>query len=319
MFKDKQALGAIVALVAMAFAAECVAETRADPSTACDEAYAAAPAGSILDLLDPAAPEERRALALEAYQRLSTIRECPEFGYTLGQLYRHGPDLPGNLLPRDIPRAQELIRAMAEDGYLPAYADLAEMVMRHGDPREAMQWTQVYLYFVKNVQRPRMADADDAQFHRSAYNGHLLTRAEVVWTWLRPALPRRVVREDLGAYLAEHRSHVEKRMRERMQGVSDRASAQDGTGVRLAEEVDDCRITSIDRVGAATAAWIVEVLPSGEKGRVVLENFVPTAAVADKLAQCLARYRFVPFEAASSRTVRIPLMYGSPEGAAFRR
>lgn len=304
--------------LALAMPLVCFADEGIDGVVDCGEAYAAIPEGSILDLLDPDAPDDRRALALEHYQRLSTIKSCPEFGYTLGQLYRHGPDLPGNPLPRDIPKAHELIRAMAEAGYLPAYADLAEMVMRHGDPREAMKWTQVYLYFVRTVQPPLM-NPGKAQFHRSAYNGHLLNRAEVVWTWQKPAVPRKRVVEDLNEYLGQHGTRVARLMRERLQGQHGSAASQEGRFPRVLKGADDCRITPIDRIGAATVSWIVEVLPSGEMGRVVLENFVPKAAVADKLGQCLQMFEFEAFDGTRPATVRIPLMYGSPEGASFRR
>lgn len=293
--------------------------SKAAETVGCEGAYASLPQGAILDLLDPEAPSERRDAALQDYQRLAGMSQCPEFGYTLGLLYRHGPDLPGNLLPRDVPKARTLIRAMAEDGYLPAYADLAEMDMRNDAYRESMQWTQVYLHFVKTVQRPRM-DADAAQFQRSAYNGHLLTRAEVVWGWQKPAVPRKRITEDFNAYLTEHGRSVEQRMRERFDGQRARVSAQDGLGLRVRTGIGDCRLPERDRVGAATASWIVEVLPSGQVRRIVLENFVPSVASAERLeAECLSRYAFEPFEGDAPRTVRISLVYGSSEGAAFRR
>ncbi len=290
-------------------------ETGAD----CELAYASLPQGAILDLLDPDAPRERRDAALQGYQRLAAMPQCPEFGYTLGLLHRHGPDLPGNLLPRDIQKARTWIRAMAEDGYLPAYADLAEMDMRNEAYRESMQWTQVYLHFVQNVQRP-LADADTAQFQRSGYNGHLLTRAEVVWRWQKPSVPRKRVNEDLNAYLDAHGEAVGQRMRHRFEGRLARTSAQDGPNLRVRTGIGDCRLHERDRIGAATASWIVEVLPSGQTGRVVLENFVPSVAAADRLrSECLSRYVFEPFEGDEPRTIRLSLVYGSSEGASFRR
>lgn len=295
------------------------ANAQVETGVDCEAAYADIPHDAILDLLDPAAAEDRRSSALAHYQRLAGITECPEFGYTLAQLYRNGPDLPGNPLERDTPKARQLLLAMAEDGYLPAYADLAEMQMRAGAYREAMQWTQVYLHFVRKVQQP-LLDPDGAQFSRAAYNGHLLYRAEVVWGWQRPALPRRRVNEDLNAYLAAHGKQVEQRMRERLAGKHVRNSAQDGPGLRVLTDAGDCRLHVRDRVGAATASWIVEVLPSGEMGRVVLENFIPSVSTAERLRQeCLVRYSFAPFEGGQSRTLRRSVQFGSTEGASARR
>ena len=121
------------------------------------------PRATTTDLLDADPPPARPAGALAAYQRLAEMPDCPEFGYTLGQLYRHGEYLPGNLLPQDLDKARALIRPMAEDGYLPAFADLAEMEMRHANAREAMKWTQLYLYYVDKVLLPGIEDASARQ------------------------------------------------------------------------------------------------------------------------------------------------------------
>ena len=285
----------------------------------CEAAYAALPGGTILDLLDPDAPDARRQAALEAYQRLATLRGCPEFGYTLGQLYRHGSGLPGNLVEQDVPRARELIRPMAESGYLNAFADLAEMEMRHANSRETMQWTQVYLHFLKSVYWEYEDDVDERRYQRSAYNGNLLTRAEIIWKWPVPALPRRLIREDLNAYLARHGTTVSARMHERLQGLHRRASAQEPPQARIANDPGTCYVTRVHTIGAAAAAWIVEVHPSGEKGRVVLENFVPNPEVTELMKECLDRVQFAPFEGSSPVTVRYSMVLGSTGGASMRR
>lgn len=283
-----------------------------DADAVCETAYAELPQGAILDLLDPDAPADRRAGALAAYERLATIAQCPEFGYTLGQLYRHGPYLPGNLLPQDVAKARDLIRPMAEDGYLPAFADLAEMEMRHANTREAMKWTQVYLHFVQDVKADYIDDPEAMRYQRTAYNSHLLARTELLWRRLtRPPLPRRLVGEDLAAYLAEHGERVTRRMRERQEGRHRRISAQDGGPSGVAGAPEDCYLKPINGVGSASAAWIVEVLPSGETGRIVLENFVPNVEATEEMARCLARYTFAPFDGARPATLRVSMVMGS--------
>lgn len=297
---------------------ECLATERV-PASTCEEAYAALPHGTILDLLDPDAPEDRRSAALSAYQRLAGMQACPEFGYTLGQLYRHGPYLPGNPLPQDVDRAAGLIRPMAEDGYLQAFADLAEMYMRHAQPREAMKWTQVYLHFSLKLQAAFPGGGDAVQYNRSAYNGNLLARTETIWKHLaQPPLPRRLVKEDLNAYLDEHQTEVFARMLERRQGLRGLTSAQEGGPAWLANDPGECYLME-RKYGAGSAAWIVEVLPSGSTGRIVLENFVPSPALADELRTCLSRYEFAAFDDTRSATVRISMVFGSPEGASIRR
>lgn len=307
-------------LVALALSVPMHGRT-AEPSPAlasCSDAYDALPPGSILDLLDPDAPPDRRASALAAYERLALRVDCPGFGYTLGQLYRHGPYLPGNPVPQDLAKARRLIRAMAEDGYLPAYADLAEMEMRHANAREAMKWTQAYLHFTRAIGQEHLDDADALQFQRSAYNGNLLARVELIWKWAKPRLPRKLKREDLQAYLAGHGAQVARRMRERAAGMHVQAWAQDAAAVRVANEPEPCYV-KLDGIGAASAAWIVEVLPSGETGRVVLENFVPNAEATRELEACLMKRRFTAFDDDRPRTARFHIVAGSTEGASLRR
>lgn len=284
-----------------------------DTGSTCETAYAALPNGTILDLLDPQAPTDRRAAALAAYQRLASMKQCPEFGYTLGQLYRHGEYLTGNPLPQDVAKARELILPMAESGYLPAYTDLAEMEMRHANTREAMKWTQVYLYFVDRILVAGNKDADDVQYQRSAYNANLLGRVEFLWRHFPPSLPDRLINEDLNAYVRDHGDDVMRRMRERQEGLHLRASAQDLLLPYTITKSSAQYYNLIDDLNAASASWIVEVLPSGEIGRVVLENFVPNEAVTQQIKSVVTRYKFAPLDGQLSKTVRISIVVGNPE------
>jgi hypothetical protein len=234
-------------------------------------------------------------------------------------LYRHGEYLPGNLLPQDLEKARALILPMAESGYLPAFADMAEMEMRHANAREAMKWTQIYLYFVDKVRMPTLDNADDASFERSAYNGNLLARSALIWQHALPTLPGKLVRQDLDAYLVEHGAVIEQLMRARQAGEGRRASAQDGGATHVTGTGERCYVSAIDRIGAGSAAWIVEVLPSGKTGRIVLENFVPKSSVADELATCLAGYHFATFDGNTPATIRVSIVMGSTEGARISR
>ena len=118
----------------------CMNSAFAEEADPCDRKV------DIMDAYDPAAPLQRREAALAA-MRSST--QCAYHAFSLGQLYRHGPDLPGNLVARDLDRARSLILAYAESGYINAYADLAELELKAGNARDAMKWTQVYLSLLK--------------------------------------------------------------------------------------------------------------------------------------------------------------------------
>jgi len=288
--------------------------------TDCAGIHDSMPPGALLDLLDPDAPADRRGLSLAAYLKAAEIKACPEYGYTIGLLHRFGPDMPGNLVPRDLDRARTLILAMAEAGYLQAYADLAEMEMVHGRYREAMKWTQVYLYLAKNIQFPLAENGKATQFQRSAYNGHLLARAEVVWRWQRPAVPRRVVSEDLTAYLAVHEERVASliALDKRVYGGS-RLQQDLGAGPEIMQDGGECVLKPLDRIGAATASYLLEVQPSGHVTRILAENFVPNIDTAEYLKACLRDYVFAPYEGQRPLMTRISITYGSTEGASLRR
>lgn len=303
----------LMAAILMVAAPRADASDDIEPSRTCNAVYAALPHGTILDLLDPQAPTDRRTSALAAYQRLAPMKECPEFGYTLGQLYRHGQYLPGNPLIQDVAKARELILPMAESGYLPAYADLAEMEMRHAHTREAMKWTQVYLYFVDHVLVAGTKDADVAQYERSAYNANLLGRVEFLWRHFPPTLPDRLIEADLNAYLHDHGEDVTRRMRQRQDGLHLRASSQDPLLPYTIQGSGNCHLNLLDDLHAASASWIVEVLPSGQTGRVVLENFVPNEQVTRKMKSCLTRYKFASFDGQFPKTVRISVVVGNSE------
>lgn len=305
------------ALATASFAA--YAGSEAVPQDDCAAAEASLPPRAILDLLDPQAPVERRQEALAAYERVAPMRGCPGFGYTLGQLYRHGPYLPGNLVPQDLPKARELIKPMAMAGDLGAFADLAEMEMRHANAREAMLWTQLYLHFVKNVRLDYVDDPDDVRFENSAYNSNLLGRVELIWRMARPRLPRKLVAADLDAWLAEHGAEVTRRMRRRMQDGDAHVLPQTGPKTSIAVRPGTCYLNLPGDTGAGAATWIVEVLPSGQAGRIVLENLVPNAKVAGRLAACLSRYSFRPFEGERPAFVRIPMVVGTPAARGLSR
>jgi hypothetical protein len=162
-------------------------------------------------------------------------------------------------------------------------------------------------------------DGDAIQYQRSAYNGNLLARVELLWRYARPSLPRKLVKQDLQAYLAAHEDGVAARMHEGNRLLGLRASAQEGGPTHAIAPAEQCYVNAIDRIGAGSAAWIVEVLPSGNTGRIVLENFVPNPEVADAMRNCLARYSFAPFDGTTPGTVRISMVMGSPEGAAISR
>lgn len=297
--------------VALAATFACHADEGGSPPK-CSLLPTSADTNPFVDLIDPAAPADRRAAVLEGFQRASALPHCTEQMYTLGQLYRHGPELPGNLLPQDTARARELLLGSAEDGYMSAYADLAEMALAEGDAREAMKWTQVYLYFVKNVEKIYM-NKESVQFYSAGYNGDLLLRAERAWRKARPRLDRALINKDLSGYVTHYRDEVATRIHSRIRKRKTREEpASAPPGELRGKLVGTCKPSGMKGINAARVVYLVEVLPSGEIHRAVAESFAGDPAVVEKLAHCARIHEYQPFNGQTTRVARIPVWYGYP-------
>ncbi|GAB3090722.1 hypothetical protein [Lysobacter terrae] len=277
----------------------------ADPAPSCDDdsnSY------RLFDLLDPeAAPEVRQ----EQLHLLKERVHCPDAARSLGLLYRHGADLPGNPVERDDTQAHELLLRSAQLGNLLTFADLAEMALRNGQAREAMKWTQVYLYLLRH----RAAyDRTDDSFERSGYNADLLVRADREWRAARPRLDRALISADLNEYLKGE------------SGVAILAAidATDARAVKASSRgpaADEPRIRAVHLCSgvisrtAGYASYLVQIMPDGSVGRVVLENFSPTPKIGAALRSCASVYEYYPHAQKAPMEVRIPVFFGYPNVA----
>lgn len=268
-----------------------------------------------LDAYDSHVATPKRREAIQYLTEIASL--CPQSGYSLGQLYRHGDELTGSLVERDTGKAQELILASAQGGYLFAYADLAEMALKDGRAREAMQWTQVYLYFVTH----HSASFDPARgsFTRSGYNGDLLARSMRAWHAARPRLRVEFIKQDLNDYLSKHEADVITHLKDteariRSAGTPNTRETKD---LRVVRVKGDCDM-DLGSVSSAYAMYLVEVQPSGAVTRVVLESFSPTIKVAERLRKCVQVYEFGSFRGTDPQVARIPVIYGYSDGASLR-
>ncbi len=301
----------IVSAILLA-ASPCFAEEPGDDQQACDEAYGDGDGNDILDLLDPGAPAEQRSRVLKGYERASAIPGCTSYIRTLAQLYRHGPELPGNLVQRDVARASELLLSSAEAGNLDAYASLAEIALHEGDARGAMKWTQVYLYFVKNVEKSFL-DRKNLDFYSAAYNGDLLARAEHAWRSERPKLSRSLIAADLSDYVGQ-RKHVATTIATKLADVYRAGAGESDNGPKV-KSLGACTPKIPRGVKAASVVYIVEVLPSGTIGRVLPESFSPGPELLEALAPCVRAYGFESFTGEQAKILRIPVTFGGARGS----
>jgi hypothetical protein len=251
------------------------------------------------------------AIRTEHLRRLTAQQHCEGAKRSLGLLYRHGPDLPGNLLARDGAKARELLLGDAEAGYTITFADLAEMALAEGQAREAMKWTQVYLYLVK--QRAAFRTKGE-MLERSGYNADLLLRAQRAWRAARPRLAQGLVVADLNAYLDGRETAILAAINARDAKAARAGSGQPDTGVPRVRKTNSCDGVVLREAGYAS--YLVQVLPDGRVARAVVENFSPSPAVAEALRTCTRAYEFHPFDGPEPEVVRIPVFYGYYTGRA---
>lgn len=266
---------------------------------------------AVVDAYDPEASPQKRNEAVQALDAISV--RCLKAAYTLGQIYRHGPDLAGNPVPRDLERAHALILSFAEDGYVRAYADLAEMALSQKQPREAMKWTQVYLYLLS---RHSSTFEPGESFDRHGYNADLLARADAAWRKARPALDRGLKTSDLQEYLKPRVDLVAVRLKEREEEMRKLVAREEPDDLRF-KRVGGCS-ADLGRISAGYASYLIEVQPNGEVSRVVLENFAPQPEVGERLRKCANAYAFEAFPGSKPKIARVPIAYGYASGPGIR-
>lgn len=246
---------------------------------------------SVFDVLDATTPADTRKAAVDTVARLSDMPGCAHERYLLGTLYRFGPELPGNPLPKDSARATGLLEGYAGEGRPRAYADLAELALADGDARAAMQWTQVYL---------ALRDASKYEdFDRAGYNADLLLRAQKAWRKARLG-GQGNVQALLDAYMAQ------------------RPSLAKDTVARNEPDPDPVRIrrapkgrTDVTlRIKPGYAIFLMEVMPDGRVGRIVAESFAPTPQQAQALRPFVEGFEYQPLSGDKPQVVRVPVQYG---------
>lgn len=268
---------------------------------------------SSIDAFDPDLDAETRLAAVERLQQAAANPGCSNAHYLLGMLYRHGPDLPGNLLSREPSRARELIWRAARSGRLMGYAALAELALEEGEPQEAMRWTQGYL---REVRRQGGTDAFDMQ----GYNAHLLLRA--VKALRKAGLSARTEALDaaLREYLEqERRARAEDlAARQESAGGSETENGPDGTEIELRVKRRPEDGTEIAMQSAGHAEYLLEVQPDGRVSRIVVQSFMPTWEHAVRLRPLVAGFEFHPHGGDEAEVARVPVTLGFQDSRGVR-
>ena len=244
----------------------------------------------VMDVLDPALNGAHKVQPLQAMQSLAAAG-CGDAAWVLGNLHRFGPELPGNPLPRDSIRARQSLGQAGLAGVEDAYRDQAELALADGNARDAMLWTQVWLW---------LHDIDSARARKTAqgYDADLLQRATRAWRAARLAnaqiqpLLDEFFRERGPTLLAEHHRIPERRARRPQLALAKSPRVHPGDIGRRSGYV----------------MFRVEAKPSGEVTRVFVESYGPTADVVERLRPLVKDLRLTPFDATEPMTGTLPIV-----------
>jgi hypothetical protein len=125
-------------------------------------------------LLDANAPAAERHAALDAYKKDALAGDIAA-QYFVGNLYRLGDRLPGNIVGRDADQAFRYLSTAGGHGFIIAMAKTAELELELKKPYEAMLWAQLYGHY-EGYGDTKVNEAN----HRSRVGGYyagLLRRA----------------------------------------------------------------------------------------------------------------------------------------------
>ena len=271
-----------------------------------DDAY------SVIDILDPDAPAAIKARNLDVVKRLAMNPDCMYTRYLLGLLHRHGSDLPGNPVAKDVAVARGLIEEYALAGNVQGFADLAEMALEQKQAREAMQWTQIYLYLVTTQEGTLEG------FDRSGYNADLLQRAYGAWRGARLPTGKDAIEASFNAYLQPRKAELDARLLEAQEETL-RPSDQSGGA-------DQLRIKSQKKFRSFSgpskpgyAIYLLEVQPNGKVSRIVVETFAPLPEHARYLRPLVEGTTFHPFTGNEPIVARLPMQYGYTDGVKIKK
>lgn len=249
-------------------------------------------------LLAPGMDEAGRAAALAEIEGLASAGDDDAASW-LAALHRAGAARDRNPAPRDLARAAELLRPLAQAGDLDAMARLAETTLEAGEREEALAWAVMHRHFLTTA----AGDVDNP------YAQDLVARAA--------AGASADLREGAAA-------RANATMREHGQAMA-AAAARRRTEVLATEAATSCN-TAYERtprtlpasvsapatreLRPAQAWMLVEVDTSGKPTRTWIMDAVPSArADGQRLVNIARRTRFNAVDTPALRYVTMPIVF----------
>jgi hypothetical protein len=197
------------------------------------------------------------------------------------------------LFPETSPAQKALLAQAGLAGVDAAYRDLAELALVDGDARDAMSWTQVWLWLESR-------DARATRKGAHGFDADLLGR--VTRAWRSAGLDNSLIQPTLATYVEAHGAELLAARRR----LTASAAAHPRLTVAKRPRI---HFGEIGRL-SGYAMFRVEAKPTGEVTRIVVESYGPTAEVVDRLRPLVKDLRLMPFDATEPRTGTFPVVAG---------
>lgn len=239
-------------------------------------------------LLDAKAPAAERQAAFEAY-RNDALGGDIAAQYFVGNLYRLGDRLPGNIVARDTDQAFRYLSTAGAHGFIIAMAKTAELELELGKPYEAMLWAQLYGHY-EAYEDNKVNEAN----HRARVGGYyagLLRRAYAAFG--RDEAKTRSMQADYQAFVEQHDPDIRAGM---ALGIDPRAAAEPGKVPRASRQV---RLTSVKLAMPQHAQddlgeFVVAFDARGKATEVLLFDCTPDLGIAADMRNALRQVEAEP-------------------------
>jgi len=264
-------------------------------------------------LLDANAPVAERQAAFDAFKKDALAGDIAA-QYFVGNLYRLGERLPGNIVGRDADQAFRYLSTSAGHGFIIAMAKTAELELELKKPYEAMLWAQLYGHY-EGYGDTKVNEAN----HRARVGGYyagLLRRAYAAFG--SDEAQTLAMQADYLAFIEQHDADIRAGM---ALGIDARTAVEPGKAPRAPQKLNfsSVKLGMPQHAQDDLGEFVVAFDAQGKTKEVLLFDFTPDLAIAADARDALRRveaepandgidalrYAWVPFNLQGFGTERI--------------
>lgn len=239
-------------------------------------------------LLDANAPAAERQAAFDACKKDALAGDIAA-QYFVGNLYRLGNQLSGNIVGRDTDQAFRYLSTAGAHGFIIAMAKTAELELELKKPYEAMLWAQLYGHY-EGYGDAKVNEAN----HRSRVGGYyagLLRRAYAAFG--SDAVQTRAMQSDYQAFVDQHDADIRAGM---ALGRDARAAVEPGKAPRAPQKLNlsSVKLGTPRHAQDTLCEFVLGFDAQGKTKEVLLFDCTPDLGIAAEARDALRRVEAEP-------------------------